>query len=148
MSLIVPAIRSMRLRTLPLSLSGVLLGTLLALADYKIKGLTVLFLVLTTVCLQILSNLSNELGDVLHGTDTAERQGPQYGLNGGSMTIPQMKRLIGAFVLLCILFGLAMIQTSFGTLLSMDAISSLYPARITQNCPRWSSISLRRTAIP
>ena len=122
MSLIVPAIRSMRLRTLPLSLSGVLLGTLLALADYKIKGLTVLFLVLTTVCLQILSNLSNELGDVLHGTDTAERQGPQYGLNGGSMTIPQMKRLIGAFVLLCILFGLAMIQTSFGTLLSMDAI--------------------------
>ena len=122
MSLILPAVRSMRLRTLPLSLSGVLLGTLLALADYKIKGLTVLFLVLTTVCLQILSNLSNELGDVLHGTDTADRQGPQYGLNGGSMTIPQMKRLIGAFVVLCIVFGLAMIQASFGTLLSMDAI--------------------------
>ena len=61
----VPAIQSMRLRTLPLSLAGVLLGTLLAVADYKVKGLTVLFLVLTTICLQILSNLSNELGDVL-----------------------------------------------------------------------------------
>ena len=81
----VPAIQSMRLRTLPLSLAGVLLGTLLAVADYKVKGLTVLFLVLTTICLQILSNLSNELGDVLHGTDTADRQGPQYGLNGGGM---------------------------------------------------------------
>ena len=88
----VPAIQSMRLRTLPLSLAGVLLGTLLAVADYKVKGLTVLFLVLTTICLQILSNLSNELGDVLHGTDTADRQGPQYGLNGGGMSVKDMKR--------------------------------------------------------
>lgn len=118
----VPAIRSMRLRTLPLSLAGVLLGTLLAVADYKVKGLTVVFLVLTTICLQILSNLSNELGDVLHGTDTADRQGPAYGLNGGDLTVPEMKRLIGLFVVLCVVFGLAMIKVSFGRIFSMDGI--------------------------
>ena len=118
----VPAIQSMRLRTLPLSLAGVLLGTLLAVADYKVKGLTVLFLVLTTICLQILSNLSNELGDVLHGTDTADRQGPQYGLNGGVMSVTDMKRLIGLFVVLCVIFGLAMIKVSFGRFFSMDGL--------------------------
>lgn len=116
------AIRSMRLRTLPLSLAGVLLGTLLAAADYRIRPLTVLFLVLTTVCLQILSNLSNELGDVLHGTDTDDRRGPKYSLNAGEMTIPQMKWLIGLAVVLCIGFGLAMIRTSFGSLFTMDGI--------------------------
>ena len=118
----VPAIRSMRLRTLPLSLAGVLLGTLLAVADYKVKGLTVVFLVLTTVCLQMLSNLSNELGDVLHGTDTADRQGPAYGLNGGDLTVTDMKRLIGLSVVLCVVFGLAMIKVSFGRIFSLDGI--------------------------
>ena len=116
------AIRSMRLRTLPLSLAGVLLGTLLAAADYRIRPLTVLFLVLTTVCLQILSNLSNELGDVLHGTDTDDRRGPKYSLNAGEMTIPQMKWLIGLAVVFCVGFGLAMIRTSFGRLFTMDGI--------------------------
>ena len=67
----------MRLRTLPLSLSGIVMGVFLAAADYRIEPWTVVFLALTTVCLQILSNLSNELGDTLHGTDTSDRQGIQ-----------------------------------------------------------------------
>ena len=110
------AIQSMRLRTLPLSLAGVMLGVFLALTAYEVDGWTVLLLFLTTVSLQILSNLSNELGDVLRGTDTAEREGPQYGLNGGGMTIPQMKRLIGYFVVLCAAAGTAMTWRAFGTL--------------------------------
>ena len=110
------AIQSMRLRTLPLSMAGVLLGILLAVADWKVDLWTAVLLVLTTVCLQILSNLSNELGDVLRGTDTAERVGPQYGLNGGSMTVSDMKALIGVFVGLCVVFGTAMTWRAFGTL--------------------------------
>ena len=104
----------MRLRTLPLSCAGVLLGILLAVADWKVDLLTAILIVLTTVCLQILSNLSNELGDVLRGTDTAERQGPQYGLNSGMMSIAEMKRLIGLFVGLCVVFGSAMTWRAFG----------------------------------
>lgn len=116
------AVRSMRLRTLPLSMAGVLLGILLAVADWKVDIWTAVLIVLTTVSLQILSNLSNELGDVLKGTDTAERQGPEYGLNSGAITIPQMKVLIGVFVGLCIVFGTVMTWKAFGTLLDITPI--------------------------
>lgn len=119
------AIQSMRLRTLPLSCAGVLLGILLAAADWKVDLLTAVLIVLTTVCLQILSNLSNELGDVLQGTDTAERQGPQYGLNSGGMSVADMKRLIGTFVVLCIVFGAAMTWRAFGTLWGLTPIMVL-----------------------
>ncbi|MBR1569548.1 MAG: 1,4-dihydroxy-2-naphthoate octaprenyltransferase [Bacteroidales bacterium] len=116
------ALKSMRLRTLPLSTGGVLLGILLATADWRVDIWTAVLIVLTTVCLQILSNLSNELGDVLRGTDTPDRQGPQYGLNGGDMTVGQMKVLIGTFVGFCIVFGTLMTWRAFGTLFSMTPI--------------------------
>ena len=112
----------MRLRTLPLSLAGVLLGILLAVADNHVDLLTAVLICLTTVSLQILSNLSNELGDVLHGTDTEDRQGPQYGLNSGIMSIADMKVLIGIFVGICILFGTLMTWRAFGTLLDLTPI--------------------------
>ena len=109
----------MRLRTLPLSCAGVILGILLATADFHVHLWTAVLIVTTTVCLQILSNLSNELGDVLHGTDTAERQGPQYGLNSGELSVRDIKILIGIFVGLCALSGVAMILCSFGTLIDL-----------------------------
>ena len=112
----------MRLRTLPLSMAGVLLGILLAVADWKVDTWTAVLIVITTVCLQILSNLSNELGDVLNGTDTAERVGPQYGLNSGALSIAEMKVLIGLFVGLCIVFGTMMTWRAFGTLWDMTPI--------------------------
>lgn len=119
------ALKSMRLRTLPLSTGGVLLGILLSVADYKVSILTAVLLVLTTVSLQILSNLSNELGDVLRGTDTAEREGPQYGLNSGAMTIADMKLLIGIFVGLCMANGALMTWSAFGTLWGLTPIMVL-----------------------
>ena len=70
-------IKSMRLRTLPLSLAGVCLGIMLACADYRLRLSTALWIMLTTVCLQILSNISNELGDTLSGVDGAQRVGPR-----------------------------------------------------------------------
>ena len=116
------SVASMRLRTLPLSTGGVLLGILLVVADFKVDVWAAVLVVVTTVCLQILSNLSNELGDVLHGTDTPDRQGPQYGLNGGVLTVSDMKLLIGLFVVLCIVSGTAMTWRSFGTLLDMTPL--------------------------
>lgn len=114
--------KSMRLRTLPLSLGGVVLGILLATADYKVNPIAAFFILLTTVCLQILSNLSNELGDVQSGTDTIDRQGPNYGLNSGELSTREMKTAIWTFVVFCCLSGLAMIWTSFGSFLSVESI--------------------------
>ncbi len=116
------SIKSMRLRTLPLSLAGVLLGVMLAADNTEVSPWTATLIFLTTVCLQILSNLSNELGDTLSGTDSADRQGPQYALGSGDMTIGDIKKLIGIFIGLCIVSGLAMIQVSFGSIFKTESI--------------------------
>ena len=124
-TIIKASVRSMRLRTLPLSLAGVVLGCKMALESWHVNVWVVALVCLTTVCLQILSNLSNELGDVLRGTDTADRQGPAYGLNSGAMTVAQMKTLIGVFVVLCCVSGAAMIFVSFGTFFCWKALALL-----------------------
>ena len=118
-------LRSMRLRTLPLSLAGIVLGVLLAAAEHRIGALTVLLLALTTVCLQVLSNLSNELGDTLSGTDRSDRQGIHYSIQDGLMSIPQMKRLVGCFAALSCAFGFAMVRSAFGTVLAPLPIAFL-----------------------
>ncbi len=115
-------IKSMRLRTLPLSLAGVILGVCLASGKDDVSPWTATLIFLTTVCLQILSNLSNELGDTLNGTDTGERQGPQYALGSGEMSVNDIKKLIGIFIGLCIVSGLAMIQISFGSIFKTESL--------------------------
>lgn len=112
----------MRLRTLPLSLSGVVMGTFVAAVRHPLSVVTVVLLMLTTALLQVLSNLSNELGDTLHGTDTAERQGIRYSIQEGEMTVRQMKGLIAAVDVACALSGLGMIWCSFGTLLAVEPL--------------------------
>lgn len=116
------SIKSMRLRTLPLSLSGVILGVTLAADKTDVSPWTAALIFLTTVCLQILSNLSNELGDTLSGTDSADRQGPKYALGSGDMTVGDIKKLILIFIGLCVISGLAMIQVSFGSLFKTESI--------------------------
>ena len=112
----------MRLRTLPLSLAGVILGVFLAVDTASVKPWSAVLIFITTVCLQILSNLSNELGDNLSGTDSADRQGPQYALGSGELSISDIKKLIVTFVVLCVVSGLAMIQVSFGSIFKTESI--------------------------
>ncbi|MBP5651003.1 MAG: 1,4-dihydroxy-2-naphthoate octaprenyltransferase [Bacteroidales bacterium] len=125
MSKLKAAVFSMRLRTLPLSLAGVVLGLLLALKTHEASLWLIVWLLLTTVCLQILSNLSNELGDFLKGTDGEQREGPMYSLAQGAISVKEFKRLIAVFVLLCCVFGAAMVWTSFGTFLAWQPLMLL-----------------------
>lgn len=127
----------MRLRTLPLSLSGVVCGAFMAAASFGFSSIGALsLLLLTTVCLQILSNLSNELGDHLSGTDGEGREGPMYSLGEGRITVPQFKRVIGLFVVLCCLFGAAMTWCVFGTLLCWQAGAML----VLGACAIWAAM--------
>lgn len=105
-----------------MSLAGVILGVTLAADKTDVSPWTAALIFLTTVCLQILSNLSNELGDTLSGTDTADRQGPHYALGSGDMTIGDIKKLIVIFIGLCVVSGLAMIQVSFGSIFKTESI--------------------------
>ena len=123
---LLPAIRSMRLRTLPLSLAGVVCGTLLAVAGgHAVGGATVALLMFTTVCLQVLSNLSNELGDYLSGTDGDERQGPQYSVAQGALSERGLRGLIRLFVVLCLVSGGLMTWAAFGTLWALEPVAVL-----------------------
>ncbi len=110
-----PYITSLRLRTLPLSVAGIILGSGLAysLSPFTFRLSTFLLAVLTALCLQILSNLSNELGDALKGTDADQHGREAYGLQAGTITMQQMKRMIILFVLLSVLFGTALIGVAF-----------------------------------
>ena len=105
-------IKSMRLRTLPLSLAGVVCGGVMGYALPACRPGTHIFLVLTAVLLQILSNLSNEMGDYRSGVDSDDRQGPAYGMAAG-LTERQLWRAINVFVVLCALSGLLMLLFSF-----------------------------------
>ena len=71
-------------------------------------------LVLLTACLlQVLSNLSNEMGDHLSGVDSEGREGPNYSMADGGLTVRQMWRAINAFVIICAVSGLLMLLFSF-----------------------------------
>ena len=106
-------IKSMRLRTLPLSLAGVVCGSVLACGHTGFSLWTLVFLYLTTVSLQILSNLSNEMGDHLSGVDGVGREGPNYSMADGGLTVRQMWGAINGMVLACCLFGILMLLFSF-----------------------------------
>ena len=116
-------IRSMRLRTLPLSTAGIVLGIMLACAGHSVPWYVILLTILTTVSLQILSNMSNELGDHLSGVDGQDRIGPKYGIEGGGLTENEMRSCIRIMVLACCILGLGMIRTSFKTILCIESES-------------------------
>ena len=114
-------IRSMRLRTLPLSTAGIVLGIMLACAGHSVPWYVILLTILTTVSLQILSNMSNELGDWLSGVDGQGREGPKYGIEGGGLTEDEMRSCIRIMVLVCCIFGLGMIRASFKTIFRIES---------------------------
>lgn len=104
----------MRLRTLPLSLAGVVCGALLAWPHTEacMPVWPLVMLLLTTVSLQVLTNLSNELGDHLSGVDGEGREGPNYSMADGGLTVKQMWRAINAMVVVCCVSGLLMVWMS------------------------------------
>ena len=118
-------IASFRLRTLPLSLSGIFLGTLLAYANGYFYILPFTLAVSTTLFLQILSNLANELGDLQKGTDNDNRLGPIRSIQTGALSLKEFKHTIIAFIFLAIISGSALVYTAFGGLFSSDGIIML-----------------------
>ena len=111
----------MRLRTLPLSTAGIALGIMLACAEHNVSWYVIVLTILTTVSLQILSNMSNELGDWLSGVDGEDRSGPQYSMQEGGLTEDEMRSCIRIMVLVCCILGLGMIRASFKTILCIQS---------------------------
>ena len=116
-------ITSFRLRTLPLSLSGVLLGSLLAASDGYFKMTTFVWAMLTTVALQILSNLANEVGDLTKGTDNEHRLGPIRSAQSGALSMREMVQAMIVFGVIAIITGSLLIYEAFRDLLNWKSIA-------------------------
>jgi 1,4-dihydroxy-2-naphthoate octaprenyltransferase len=113
-------LQAIRLRTLPLSVSGIIVGSgmanvLLSLNNsdndsyfWEIFGLALV----TTICFQILSNLSNDLGDTQKGTDNKNRVGPTRAVQSGLISQNEMKIAIYICAILSLISASGLIYFS------------------------------------
>jgi 1,4-dihydroxy-2-naphthoate octaprenyltransferase len=103
-------ISAFRLRTLPLALSNTIIGSCLAASDDKFRWPVFGLAALTTILLQIMSNMANDYGDFVNGKDTAERIGPKRMVQSGEITPKTMLWGIIAIGILCAVSGLSLIM--------------------------------------
>jgi len=116
-------IEAARLRTLPLSVSGIIVGSMYALANPTDDVLTptevfnwklFAFAIITTLGLQILSNFANDYGDGMKGTDNEDRVGPKRTIQSGVITPQAMKSAIILTSVLTLLSAIYLIYLAFG----------------------------------
>lgn len=107
-------LRTARIRTLPLSIAGILAGTAIAREDgYQDTGLFLLTLA-TTLAYQITSNFANDYGDGVKGTDNENRIGPVRTLQSGALTRANLKRGILVVAGISALLTIATLYRAFG----------------------------------
>lgn len=108
-------LESLRPKTLPLAFASIVCGSALAYWQGVFDFAVALLALLTAGLLQILSNLANDYGDAVKGSDKEDRIGPLRGMQKGVITQAQMKRaLIITVVLICI-SGLALVALACRT---------------------------------
>ena len=90
-------LKAFRLRTLPLSLSGIITGSFIAFEKVYWNSSIFIFSLITTILFQILSNLANDLGDSLKGTDNDNRLGPTRSVQSGEISKKQMRNAVILF---------------------------------------------------
>jgi 1,4-dihydroxy-2-naphthoate octaprenyltransferase len=87
-------LEAFRLRTIPLSISGICMGSFLAFDEGYLNYSLLIFALITTILFQILSNLANDLGDSLKGTDNENRVGPARSVQAGKISAKQMRNAV------------------------------------------------------
>jgi len=102
-------LHAVRLRTLPLALASIFAGSFLAAWQDGFRWEILLLASLTTIFLQILSNLSNDYGDTVHGADSDDRQGPIRAVQSGLISLAEMKRAMYLFAFLSLVSGLILL---------------------------------------
>lgn len=104
-----------RLRTLPLSVSGILVGTAIAARQEYFNPAIFSLALATTLGFQILSNFANDYGDFVKGTDNDERVGPKRTLQSGLITEKEMFYGMVITALVTFFFAVSLIYIALGT---------------------------------
>lgn len=107
-------IEAARLRTLPLSVSGIILASCFAEYNGHFKWTVFILAILTTLGLQILSNFANDYGDGIKGTDSNNRIGPQRAIQSGKISPNQMLLAIRTNILIIIALVFLLLLAAFG----------------------------------
>lgn len=89
------------------------MGAFLAYRAQSFNWIIFLLCVVTTILLQILSNLANDYGDSIHGADSVSRKGPSRAVQSGAISAEQMRRAIFLLAGLSLLSGLVLLFLSF-----------------------------------
>jgi len=107
-------VQAARLRTLPLSLSGIIVGTALAGMQGYFKTSIFILALLTTIAFQVTSNFANDYGDGVKGVDNEDRIGPARALQSGLLTKNSLKRGIIISVAISMFLAISLIYLAFG----------------------------------
>ncbi|HBK82980.1 MAG TPA: 1,4-dihydroxy-2-naphthoate octaprenyltransferase [Flavobacterium sp.] len=106
-------LQAARIRTLPLSLSGIIMGSLLAFSTHVFDFGLFFLALLTASLLQILSNFANDYGDGIRGTDK-NKKGETRMVASGLISHQKMKIAIGLLVFLSLISGIFLLWKAFG----------------------------------
>jgi 1,4-dihydroxy-2-naphthoate octaprenyltransferase len=107
-------VKAARLRTLPLSISGIIVGSFIAASEGFFNATICVLALLTTVGFQIISNFANDYGDGVKGTDNNERVGPQRAIQSGKITPKQLLKVIKISIAITLIIAVLLIYVSFG----------------------------------
>lgn len=107
-------IKAARLRTLPLSIAGIIVGNALALQAPNFSYPIFLLSILTAICFQIISNFANDYGDGIKGTDNDDRIGPKRVLQQGLLTPARLKQGILILSVISLIIAIGLILLAFG----------------------------------
>ena len=130
-----------RLKTIPLSICGVLIGSFSAYSNNSFNINIFIFALLTTISYQILSNFANDYGDGIKGTDL-NRIGPKRAIQSGNISANEMKNgivlcSILSLTLTTVLVFIAFKENVFNTILflliGMLAITSAIKYTVGKN---------------
>ena len=112
-SLLKAWISAARIRTLPLSVSGILIGSSYAYFSEKFIFSVFFIAILTTISYQLLSNFANDYGDGVKGTDD-NRIGPKRTVQSGLISRVLMKKGLVVLSLISSFLTLTLIILAFG----------------------------------
>ena len=105
-------IQAARLRTLPLSVSGILFGSAIAVREECFNSIIFTLALLTTIGFQVLSNFANDYGDGVKGTDK-DREGEQRMVATGAISAKQMRNAMIYTVVITMVIAIALIYSAF-----------------------------------
>lgn len=115
----------MRLRTLPVSVAGVIAGIAMALMAGAFRGVPAALCLAFAVLAQIASNFANEYYDFKAGLDRPGREGPRRGVTEGDITPAQMRRATFITLALACAAGCGLIPYGGWWLIAAGAVIAL-----------------------